>query len=340
MRLLPRRLSHACGLNRKQASLIFLSGSILCAVQWATADDNDFTRRPYIGLGAGLSELDPEAQCPCINVGDSTSNGFVLTGGYDLSRHFSIDGYYNYAGAAGIDFLGDRVGDLDYRMAGLSGIGYLFNSQGNEGLDRREGLSLFLRLGAGFMQNDSSLEFDRDHTAHVMAGVGAEYGWQNGVALRAELNSYDTDAQTLSLSLLKRFGTVPRRVVPVAPVAPEPVQREPETVVVENTVVNFAFAADALSGDALQTLELLASQLRRNTDVSLMLEGHTDNIDTEDYNQGLSERRAAAVKRWLVDNGIAQDRLYTIGFGENRPIASNNTTVGRAQNRRVEIRVR
>ena len=94
----------------KQGAVVLLSGVIVFAVQWATADDSEFTKRPYVGLGLGVNELDPEAQCPCVTVGDSTDAGFVLTGGYDLSRHFSIDGYYNYAGAAGIDFLGDRGG--------------------------------------------------------------------------------------------------------------------------------------------------------------------------------------------------------------------------------------
>jgi OOP family OmpA-OmpF porin len=67
--------------------------------------------------------------------------------------------------------------------------------------------------------------------------------------------------------------------------------------------------------------------------------GHTDSIGTEAYNQALSERRANAVKSYLVSKGIEKNRVYTEGKGEKQPIASNSTAEGRAKNRRVEIEV-
>ena len=67
--------------------------------------------------------------------------------------------------------------------------------------------------------------------------------------------------------------------------------------------------------------------------------GHTDSIGTEKYNQGLSERRAASVKSYLVSKGVDPNRIYTEGKGELQPVASNKTREGRAQNRRVEIEV-
>jgi len=70
------------------------------------------------------------------------------------------------------------------------------------------------------------------------------------------------------------------------------------------------------------------------------LDGHTDSIGTERYNQGLSERRARAVRDYLVKKGINPARITTRGFGETKPIADNKTRDGRAKNRRVEIRVR
>jgi len=68
------------------------------------------------------------------------------------------------------------------------------------------------------------------------------------------------------------------------------------------------------------------------------LAGHTDSLGTKEYNQGLSERRAEAVKQWLVAGGISKDRLMFVGFGEDRPIADNSNEEGRRYNRRVEIR--
>ncbi|MCB1832791.1 MAG: OmpA family protein, partial [Geminicoccaceae bacterium] len=70
------------------------------------------------------------------------------------------------------------------------------------------------------------------------------------------------------------------------------------------------------------------------------VQGHTDSTGATDYNQGLSERRAQSVLDYLTGKGVEAERLTAVGFGENRPIASNDTEEGRAQNRRVEIHSR
>ena len=71
---------------------------------------------------------------------------------------------------------------------------------------------------------------------------------------------------------------------------------------------------------------------------NISVEGHTDNVGKDKYNQGLSERRAAAVKKYLVENGAANaDKIKTVGYGETRPIADNKTEEGKFKNRRVEI---
>ncbi|NBP27360.1 MAG: OmpA family protein [Betaproteobacteria bacterium] len=67
--------------------------------------------------------------------------------------------------------------------------------------------------------------------------------------------------------------------------------------------------------------------------------GHTDSVGTDAYNQKLSERRAAAVKAYLVSKGIAANRIYTEGKGEKSPVADNNSKDGRSKNRRVEVEV-
>jgi OOP family OmpA-OmpF porin len=70
----------------------------------------------------------------------------------------------------------------------------------------------------------------------------------------------------------------------------------------------------------------------------ITIEGHTDNTGTAKYNQGLSERRAAAVKTYLLQNGVTDaGRIATVGHGQSEPVASNATENGRFQNRRVEI---
>jgi outer membrane protein OmpA-like peptidoglycan-associated protein len=72
---------------------------------------------------------------------------------------------------------------------------------------------------------------------------------------------------------------------------------------------------------------------------SFTIEGHTDSVGSERSNQILSERRANAVRDYLIANGISDDRLTAVGYGETRPIDSNKTRSGRANNRRVEVKL-
>ena len=69
------------------------------------------------------------------------------------------------------------------------------------------------------------------------------------------------------------------------------------------------------------------------------IQGHTDNVGSERYNQTLSERRARTDLNYLVARGINANRLQTIGYGETKPIADNSTPAGRAMNRRIEFKI-
>ena len=70
---------------------------------------------------------------------------------------------------------------------------------------------------------------------------------------------------------------------------------------------------------------------------SIVVEGHTSSDGTKAFNQDLSERRAMAVKEYLISVGVISDRIETIGYGETKPIGDNNTTEGRKNNRRVKV---
>ncbi|HYI13539.1 MAG TPA: OmpA family protein [Thermoanaerobaculia bacterium] len=93
----------------------------------------------------------------------------------------------------------------------------------------------------------------------------------------------------------------------------------------------------ALKTGARTTLARIADQLRVNADTRVAVEGHTDSVGTDELNQGLSERRAAAVRDYLVSRGVPADRIGMTGLGESSPIATNDTPAGRQQNRRVEL---
>lgn len=103
--------------------------------------------------------------------------------------------------------------------------------------------------------------------------------------------------------------------------------------------VNFDFNKATLKSESYPILFHAVQVLLMNPDMRVEIQGHTDNIGSEDYNMKLGEKRAQAVKDYLVARGISADRLSTRSFGESQPIADNKTASGRAMNRRVEFKV-
>lgn len=104
--------------------------------------------------------------------------------------------------------------------------------------------------------------------------------------------------------------------------------------------VHFSTNTDVILPDSSQLLDEVAAIILDNPSLSLLrIEGHTDDKADDAYNQSLSERRARAVVRALIERGVAPSRLTPVGFGEVKPIASNKTEKGRATNRRVEFMI-
>ena len=99
----------------------------------------------------------------------------------------------------------------------------------------------------------------------------------------------------------------------------------------------FHFNSDEIRPDADRTLLELIEVLKAYANRPVRIEGHTDSIASDEYNQRLSEQRAAAVRGWLEAHDIATERLATVGHGESRPVAANETAAGRQLNRRVEV---
>ncbi len=101
--------------------------------------------------------------------------------------------------------------------------------------------------------------------------------------------------------------------------------------------VEFAFNSDEITGVAFQEMLELLRFLREYPSTQAVIEGHSDSIGAEDYNQQLSERRAQAVVTALTNSGVESRRLSAVGYGESKPIASNATEEGRQKNRRVTV---
>jgi outer membrane protein OmpA-like peptidoglycan-associated protein len=80
--------------------------------------------------------------------------------------------------------------------------------------------------------------------------------------------------------------------------------------------------------------------MKNNPAMQLDIHGHTDNVGKDDYNQTLSDNRAASVKAYIASQGVEESRLHSQGFGETTPVADNKTAAGRQKNRRVEMKLR
>jgi OmpA-OmpF porin, OOP family len=101
----------------------------------------------------------------------------------------------------------------------------------------------------------------------------------------------------------------------------------------------FITGSAKLSSKSNKALDEIVSILNDDKNLKLSIEGHTDNVGKADYNQTLSEKRAASVKQYLVAKGIDDARISSIGYGMDKPIADNKTAAGRSKNRRVELKL-
>jgi len=152
--------------------------------------------------------------------------------------------------------------------------------------------------------------------ALVGAGMAAAYCWVHGA-----------DAQQVAV--------VEEEVVVEEVVVVEPV----EAVRVELDV-KFDFDKAQVKQESYGDIKALADFMKQYPQTSTVVEGHTDSVGSDAYNQGLSERRASAVRDVLVNQyGVESGRVQAVGYGESRPVADNATADGRAINRRVEAEV-
>lgn len=167
---------------------------------------------------------------------------------------------------------------------------------------------------AGAATGDDSRE--RRRRALIGAGVGALAGGSVG---------YYMDVQEAKL----------RRQLEGTGVS---VTREGDNIILNMPGnVTFQTASSVLAPSFHEVLNSVALVLKEYPKTLIEVAGHTDSIGDAAYNQGLSEQRAHSVARYLIEQGVNRQRVLTVGYGESRPVASNSTDAGRAQNRRVEL---
>jgi len=184
-----------------------------------------------------------------------------------------------------------------------------------------------------------------DLCIHVVSYADSPEGQQtidaikalSGCSVVADAKSLESDAAMAQFAkdVLYEERQAPKPAPKVAPApkpAPAPVAKE---IITFNLL--FDFDKSNIKDEMTPVLEEVKMILKDDRGTDFVLSGHTDTSGPEAYNQGLSERRAASVKKWLTDNGVAASRLEAVGFGETRAKYNNDTRDGRKLNRRVEL---
>ncbi len=330
--------------RRKRKTVIAPATPLLLALLSLTAHGAE--KQFYAGGGLGLSMLEPRiVNLPTLSLTDDTDLGAKLFVGYDLRYWLSVEAFAATLGSAGFN----NGAEIDYDMYGVN---LLANFPNNS-----PGLSWFPKIGIGTINNSASgdINFRGLNDPQVQLGVGVEYQFENHYSVRAEYEYFDRDARFLSLSLMKRWGQPPAPVKPpqpepkpaypdaasalppppVPPAPAKPYAAPPPPITFEP--VYFDSDQATLRRSEIDKLEGVVATLKAHPDLTLRLIGNTDSIASDSYNNRLSMNRIKAVATYLIDHGIAPERLRYKALGEQSPAADNSSEAGRALNRRVEL---
>ncbi|MEL6782324.1 MAG: OmpA family protein [Pseudomonadota bacterium] len=187
---------------------------------------------------------------------------------------------------------------------------------------------------AGVYADFAAVEGNLDTANASIASLSEELGT---VTARAEQCDADLEATQAELETVKAEMADLEVAALGAALGASAIEDTDEGAKLVLQSVTFASGSARLTAETAKRLESLVGYLEDDDDRGAMIAGYTDSIGSDELNEDLSERRAEAVADLLEDAGIAPERLTIAGYGENNPIASNDSSAGRAQNRRVEI---
>lgn len=219
---------------------------------------------------------------------------------------------------------------------------------GNPGV----GLRPYVSAGVAHQSIGQADRGGRDRSTFANVGTGLKYYFTENFFAKASVDGmYNIDADEgewmAGVGVGLNFGGGARQVAAVEPTpepAPAPIvdnepEQAPEVVRVELDV-KFDFDKSRVREESYSDIKNLADFMQQYPQTTTVVEGHTDSVGTDQYNQRLSERRAEAVRNVLVNEyGVQGNRVNSVGYGESRPVADNSTEEGRQINRRVEAEV-
>lgn len=177
----------------------------------------DFRSRLYTGISFGSSRLSPDTSGTVFNVDSDSDVGSQLRLGYDLHNMLAVELDTSVLGASE---LREANTDVKYSSAAISAL--VYGLGGVQMRSRREGLSVFGRFGYGSLKKSSAVVDLEDSGAVPIVGIGAEYGFNNGLGIRAEMTRFDSDASFIGFGAIYRFGISPAGIGKLVASAAEP----------------------------------------------------------------------------------------------------------------------
>ncbi len=258
---------------------------------------------PYMGLGLGIASLNPSWPSnvfnPNVKSVVSAQLNLIFGSEWRLSNNWNLKTEFGYHSTAGQ--LDGVVNNTRHGIFGSDADGYItFNA----------GLVYYFSKGAP------------SKYCELYSGITIEVPSQTCVSL-------DQIDSLLTKHIPKTIET-------------QVVVEKPVYKIEKNWVlygINFEFNKSSLLPESYPILDHAVEVLKDNPDVKVEIEGYCDYIGSQEYNLKLSKRRADAVRDYFIQKGIASSRLTTEGYGKSNPIGDNHTVIGRAMNRRIELKV-
>lgn len=296
---------------------------------------------------------------------------FKLFAGYKFNQNFALEGGYfdlgNFAYTAYTAPAGFQTGAIKLRGLNFDAVGMLplankFSAFAKVGLIYSEAQDTFASGGA---VPRPSFPNPNENSVNAKLGLGVQYDLTESVSLRGEYERYRIndavgsrgDVDLLSAGLVVTLGqkkqpaAVAQKLSPPPPPPPAPIVAEqvvpqPLMVIVPMLVktrqycsildIQFEIKNDEMQREEKEKLNVLGTFMKKYPDTTAVIEGHSDDIGTEEFNLKLSQRRAESVVSYLRSNfKIESARLTSIGYGKSRPVADNSTKEGQQANRRI-----
>jgi OmpA-OmpF porin, OOP family len=333
--------------QRRAFRLLALAIPLAMPVAAIAQDDSGW----YGGLSAGraFADIDSNRIRAALQAGGNTvasmqkddeETTFKLLGGYSFNKNWALEGSYFNLG--NFDFNANTQAGAFQRgdISRLSGVGIdLVGS-----LPLKDNLSVFARLGInnagvkeryfGTAPGGANFPNRTERGWNEKFGVGVQYDVNRRFSLRAEVESYGLESSlmlrdrvdTVTVGGIFRFGRPPAPVVAQAPApapAPTPAPPPPPPQMMEVTLQAsslFDFDQTEIKASGRQELDRLARDINGMTYDTVLVVGHTDRIGSRDYNIRLSERRANAVRDYLVSAGIPAARITARGVNSDQPV--------------------